>query len=130
SRAGCSSLKTVPQPMPSHPVALPPWSVVPYRLPAVSRNNPAIGPHPSVSPLAKLCNTVSRPCGLSLNTTPQPNGFWSVTSPPKAVTPYRFPLLSLTSPCATGLPPSAPDVKLYSTVSVPLLSTLKTAPRL
>src|SRR5580658_578842 len=67
--------------------------------------------------------------GVILKTTPQP---WFMTPqpvlPPSSVVPYRFPDPSRTK-AATGNPPSAAPVKLYSTVSSPCLSKRKTIPQ-
>ena len=49
--------------------------------------------------------------------------------PPKMVVPYRLPAESRSKP-AVGFSPSGDPLKLYSTVSLPLASTLNTAPTL
>src|SRR5262249_1068990 len=121
-----SSLKTTPRPLPPPHAKLPPELVVPYRLPTMSRTNPAAGPAPSAHPV-KLWSTVTLPVVLSLKMTPHPLGHFPW--PPVKVVPYRLPALSRTNPAAVeGAAPSAPPVKLCSTVSLPVVSSLKTTP--
>src|ERR1700722_20301 len=74
-----------------------------------------------VRPPLKLCNTVSTPVVSNLNTTPWPD------TPPMTVVPKRLPTKSRTRP-AWGYLPSVPPVKLCSTVSVPVVSSLNTTP--
>src|ERR1700730_3350748 len=82
---------TVPQPPPQR--LLPPFSVVPYRLPDTSWTRPAIGPQPSL-PWQKVCST------LSFH--PLAPGDSSKATP---AVPYRLPVLSMMTP-AHGAPPS------------------------
>src|SRR6266851_48120 len=114
------SLKTTPEKK-----APPDW-VVPYRLPALSRTNLPAGNAPSFPPV-NLCSTISLPVVSSLKTTPHPKPLPHAKSPPESVVPYRFPALSRTNP-ASGSAPSAPPVKLWSTVSLPVVPSLKTTP--
>src|SRR6266851_660626 len=114
------SLKTTPEKK-----APPDW-VVPYRLPALSRTNLPAGNAPSFPPV-NLCSTISLPVVSSLKTTPHPKPLPHAKSPPESVVPYRFPALSRTNP-ASGAAPSDPPVKLWSTVSLPVVPSLKTTP--
>ena len=74
----------------------------------------------------KLCNTVSLPVLLSLNTVP--NG---PSTPPPSVVPYRFPSASWITPQFGWLPSAqlSAEQKLYSTVSLPVLLSLNTVPQ-
>src|SRR5580658_6230560 len=98
----------------------PPANAVPYILPSASKTKPPIGVDPSSPPL-KLYWTLSLPVASSLNTVPLPE------IPPADVVPNRLPAASRTR-SAAGPAPSGDPVKLYSTVSVPVASSLKTVP--
>src|SRR5580704_13868808 len=118
------SSNTTPQPVPPHS-ELPPAEVVPYRLPVWSKSKTDAGYAPSAE--SKLCSVVNLPVVSSLKTTPNPIS-QSPMPPPWKVTPYRLPTVSRITP-ASGMQPSEPPVKLYSTVSSPVLATLNMDPR-
>src|SRR5215469_15443345 len=82
-----SILNRVPPPF--RDCSVPPAEVVPYKLPAASRDSPARGSPPS-KPL-KACTTVSFPAGSTLKTTPHPEGQKEFEGPPSWVKPQRFP---------------------------------------
>jgi hypothetical protein len=119
-------LKTVPERY------FPPTIVVPKRLPLSSRNRapPESGLNPSQGFPEKRCKTENSPAALSLNTVPQPGRSYEYIHlglPPVMVVPYKSPDASRTRP-EPGHAPSAPPVKWWSTVTLPLGLILNTVP--
>src|SRR5579863_1743109 len=102
-----SSLKMVPQPdTGTHPI--PPCSVVPKRLPALSRIT-LLGSAPSAL-LRKEYNTLYSSADPSSKTVPQPwplGHIGSVLPPPKMVVPYKVPP-AVRSRIPEGRSPSEP----------------------
>src|SRR5580704_942070 len=109
--------------------ALPPFSVVPTKSPALSRITPEKGFQPVLAS-TKLYNVLSvqvpSVLGVSSNTLPHsptpPSGSPQVDelpAPPNAVAPHRFPDLSNASPPEGFSPSGAPSpVKRWRIVSV------------